>query len=1257
MSNNINCPHCDKHYQELPAHLAGKVVQCRECHKKFQLPAASKPATQAWRKGDIILDLYEVQGLLGQGSFGQVYQLHHQTWQIDLAVKAPRPDVLKTPGSLLNFEQEAKTWVAMRLHPHIVSCYYVRRIENIPYIFSEYVSGGTLSQWIQSEKLYAGGLQKALSRVLDVAIQLAWGLHAAHEQGLIHQDVKPANVMMTAGGIVKITDFGLTRAFPMQMGEVAEDGGTLTAQGVGMTPGYASPEQMMSQILTRRSDLWSWAVLVLEMFIGERTWQAGSVAMGVLQQYRPDTLNNPLLPPMPDEVNSLLMKCFHEKPENRPETMEAAANILIDIYQVVTGFKYSREQPDINQETADNLNNRAISLMDMGQAERAQDNWARALKLEPQHFVSTYNQGLMQWRHGEITDIELTTQLKNTAKHTLETSLPIECLLQVHAERGDNEAITQLLKTVDDTSSYTELLSQISNKIVHKLSLTGDTHRITALALSTDGKFVISGGHDKTIKLWDIAQGNCIRELQGHSWPPTALALTRDGRCCASVANDHVLRVWELSTGKLLRSFSGLARPMHCLQFDINGQLLFGGDDQGAIKVWHIAQGECSLELNAHTQRITSIAGGATHLLSAGAEGVFNVWHLEQGKLLRSLDGKIESSWITSFSDDGRYALSADLSETHGWRLRFWDVVKGECLHTRTSPYKIESIALSTRGRYGVIGHNEGYLTIWLMATGQCLRTLHVPGVRFTCLDIAPNGNVWVAGQNNGQLGVHVSNILRTIKKAPWHLSRVQAIDDLLAVQAAYQQSLLQARESLNSKAFSEASCHIREARRQPGQARAVEAVELWRSLYRHLPRRELNGLWQTSLQTVFTNQDVARVVLSDDGQFLVLAGEQGGAVLWNIESNTCLLTLEDEKKPVAHLSFSSDSEYLLYATTAKTSMLKVWSLLKGSCIRTLQVGENDEICDVSLGDSGRFALSAHGNGDIKLWHISRSTQVKTLGGHETKATAVAISADGRHCISGDLDGELRWWALETGLCEQSWQGHQGAVQQLKTGLDGYNVLSSGADGLAKYWRADSGICLQPLQIGQHGSFDIHLDASGEFALSCGADNVLKVWQLNDGLCIYTVPGSRDKIKTFSASLDGRFLITGHEKGGFGYWTADWKLESRKQLDWHNGAQPYLDAFVQRCLPIFGDEPITTGKTLLRLRQLLGGAGYGWLNEKTLIEEFRSTLQHERQNYVWGQRSDHLRQLAKRFLMPLIQFTLVGIFGHLLFQFSVLENA
>lgn len=139
----------------MPDEYEGTSVQCPECGQEF---VAQKTGGMAdWQVGDALLDQYDVTGLLGVGGMGRVYKVHHRNWNMDLAVKRPRADFIERTGGTEDFEREAETWVKLGLHPHIVSCYYVRRIEEIPCVFAEYVEGGSLHDWIRNGRLYEGG--------------------------------------------------------------------------------------------------------------------------------------------------------------------------------------------------------------------------------------------------------------------------------------------------------------------------------------------------------------------------------------------------------------------------------------------------------------------------------------------------------------------------------------------------------------------------------------------------------------------------------------------------------------------------------------------------------------------------------------------------------------------------------------------------------------------------------------------------------------------------------------------------------------------------------------------------------------------------------------------------------------------------------------------------------------------------------------------------------------------------------------------
>ncbi len=194
-----------------------------------------------WSPGQVVDGLYEVLEVITGGGMGLVYRVRDRNWRVDLAVKVPRPELAGSPDEIADFEAEAETWVALGLHPHTVNCVYVRRLGAVPHVFAEWAGGGSLADAVSTRRVFGEGL----AGLIDIAIQSAWGLAHAHANGLVHQDVKPANVLLSGDGTAKITDFGLALA-RSAVGE--RPGDTVLVSCGGLTPAYCSPEQARAQI-------------------------------------------------------------------------------------------------------------------------------------------------------------------------------------------------------------------------------------------------------------------------------------------------------------------------------------------------------------------------------------------------------------------------------------------------------------------------------------------------------------------------------------------------------------------------------------------------------------------------------------------------------------------------------------------------------------------------------------------------------------------------------------------------------------------------------------------------------------------------------------------------------------------------------------------------------------------------------------------------------------------------------------------------
>ncbi len=201
---------------------------------------------------------YKILDKLGEGGMGVVYKAHDARLQRTVALKLLASHLLKDPQAKERFLREARAAAALD-HPNVCTVYEADEAEDRAFIAMGFVDGLSLRQMID-----AGPLD--LGRVLDLARQAAQGLGAAHRKGIIHRDIKSANIMVTRDGLVKVMDFGLAKLASQT---------ALTQAGLSVgTPAYMSPEQVVGQEVDPRSDIWSLGVVLYEMLTGRMPFQS-----------------------------------------------------------------------------------------------------------------------------------------------------------------------------------------------------------------------------------------------------------------------------------------------------------------------------------------------------------------------------------------------------------------------------------------------------------------------------------------------------------------------------------------------------------------------------------------------------------------------------------------------------------------------------------------------------------------------------------------------------------------------------------------------------------------------------------------------------------------------------------------------------------------------------------------------------------------------------------------------------------------------
>lgn len=404
--------------------------------------------------GDVLLDTYEVLSDPIKGGMGRVYKVRHKGWNIDLACKQPHAELFQTEEQKETFIAECDAWINLGLFQHIVSCYYVRKVDGIPTIFSEWVEGGSLANWMESGKLYEGSEDDQLERILKIAYEYADGLDYAHDAGIIHQDVKPDNVLLTPDCAVKVADFGIARARQGLAKPSALHGkaNTMVADGGFYTPAYCSPEQMSGTELTRRTDIWSWAVTVLEMFVGDRPWPNGVVAGTAYEEYLEQARV-----PVPEQIRKILGQCFNREEGMRPASFLAITAIVGPLLDDLFETEFDERISEHAVETPDALNNRALSYCDLGMSDEAESRWEKALEIEPSHLDSLYNRTLHRWRNGSIGLEEANSTMAYIQGEHKKGDRSKYLLARFYLESGNHEAALDRLSKLRNRKDYPDI--------------------------------------------------------------------------------------------------------------------------------------------------------------------------------------------------------------------------------------------------------------------------------------------------------------------------------------------------------------------------------------------------------------------------------------------------------------------------------------------------------------------------------------------------------------------------------------------------------------------------------------------------------------------------------------------------------------------------------------------------------------------------------------------------------------------------------
>jgi WD40 repeat protein/serine/threonine protein kinase len=1173
---SARCPSCGASSDHVPAHLAGRTVRCPRCSARFTVAApraatAPEPAPTvaeeiappptvpeadpvaptaaesgamaptrpeqapvvesgtrpglSWRPGDVVLGLYEVAGVLGEGGMGRVYRVRHRGWDLDLAVKVPLPSVLEARGGADLFEREAETWVNLGLHAHVVTCHYVRRVDGLPLVFAEYADGGSLHEAIRAGRL------RSVEGILDVAIQFAWGLHHAHERGLVHRDVKPANVMLTSGGLAKVTDFGLARARPVRLKAPPGAGGGLTMTvegGAGGTPAYVSPEQAAGQPLNRRSDLWSFALSVLETFAGGRTWEFGLAAPEVLAALRRSPAEGRTA--LPEPVADLLARCFRERPEERPHDLAEVAATLRSAWEEAAGRPYPRQEPKGGTGSADALNNRAVSLVDLGRSTEAAALWRQALSAEAQHVEATYNAALAAWFAAQLTDDALLRQVSESCASHATRARAQQLLGRVHLVLGQGpEAVAAFdrasaLGGSDDLDRDLARARAAPEPPLH--ALRGLPGPVAALALAPDGR-TVAAGSGAEVRVWDAGTGHHLRTLPVTDGRVRAVALPPDQRFLVVGVENAPLVQWDLASARPVRTWAHHPGFSTCLAVAPGGLVVSGGSDR-VVRLWDPASGRPVFEMAGHEDAVTAVAAGKAHLASASRDGTVRLWSVADGRCLGVLRGHEGRVLAVALDEVRARVVSAGEDGTvRDWGLRSHETVRVYRSHAQP----VEAVALSTDGARILSGSGDRTVRAY-RPDGERLVSLVRLGAAVQALAVAPDGTAWAAH------GTTVSALASSSLHVPAAvLCRPSSASEVEDRASSAQAGLEEARRSLASGDLVTAVSLARRARSVPGHDRSEAALAVWDDLCARLPRRALHSAWEVARLEGHDDQ-VLGVAVDPTGARALTAGLDSTVRCWDLARPRGGAALAGHDGAATAVAFAGSGRAL---SAGRDCTVRLWDLNARQPLAVFE-GHADTVLSVDVSRDGARAASAAADGTVRLWDLRRKAVARVVEAHGAPVAAVCLSPDGQVLASGGWDGTARLWDADSGSALGVLEGHEANVTAVALHADG-RVATGAADGRVRVWDARTRRAERVLAGHEGEVTGLAFTPDGRFLLSASRDRSVRVWDLRRAAAVRTL-SHPDLVLGLALTPVASVLVTACADRCARLWHLDWEPET-----------------------------------------------------------------------------------------------------------------
>ncbi len=640
---------------------------------------------------------YRLIRLLGQGGFAQVYLGEHTYLHTQAAIKVLHAELEKRDVEL--FYREART-IAHLVHPYIVRVLEFGVEGIVPFLVMDYAPNGTLRQ------SHPRGMPVPPPSIISYVRQVASALQYAHDNRVVHRDVKPENMLVSRQNEILLSDFGI--AFVAQ---------TSLHQSIGDMAGtiaYMAPEQLEASPLPA-SDQYSLAVVVYEWLCGERPFNGTFTEIAVKHRTASPPSLCARMPSLPAELEQVVMTALAKDPGRRFATMTVFATALEQSFRYEsaassshTGIAYTPPSP---LPLSENLR---IDLATLP----AHSN-------TPQNFPGEY---IPNFR-GSSSGTDRISPSATTRVDFVLPQAPSRRMTRRAVVTGAGLAGLGVLATGGGTlfMLLRKLQSQQPEMSKPRIGTTfvtysGHIYPVYTAAWSTDGRYIASGGSDTTVQIWNAINGDQLFVYRGHAasvgtvaWSPNR----QSPHIIASSSADRTIQLWDTSSKKLLLAYRDHVVEIRAMAWSPDGKYIASGDTKGNIHVWNVNDGKLLLTHASNTRLWTlGWSPDGKRIASGGDSGIVEVWSTDNSKVLVTYSGHAKTHFLkaVAWSSDGKWIASG----SDDWTVHVWNSVSGETRTIYSGHFEvINAVAWSPDGRYVSSGSGDHIVQVWNPSSGQ----------------------------------------------------------------------------------------------------------------------------------------------------------------------------------------------------------------------------------------------------------------------------------------------------------------------------------------------------------------------------------------------------------------------------------------------------------------------------------------------------------------------------------------------------------